>query len=236
MMERSPSFPRPHPLGHVIETLEVTVFFGNRHSHIHELETTFPDYHFAELKQFHSDIVVHARDTLHRDGDAHITRNPKLALCIKTADCIPVMIHDPESGWAAAIHAGWRGIENEIILKTCDLLRGMSPSLKKARAWIGPHIRVDSFEVGRDVADRLQHRFEAVRGFSRCESVVCAHPDPSKVYVDLSTIARAQLASRGIGPERVIELEIDTVTSEEHCSYRRDRESSNRQISFIALK
>jgi len=235
-MERFPSFPRTHPLGHVLETLEVTVFFGNRRSNLNELETLFPDYRFAQLNQTHSDLVVHARDTLHRDGDAHITRENKLALCIKTADCIPVMIHDPESGWAAAIHAGWRGVENEIILKTCDILRGMGPTLKKARAWIGPHIRVDSFEVGREVAERLAHRFEAVRGFSRSETVVHAHPDGEKAFVNLSEIARAQLASRGIGPERVIDLSIDTMKSPDHHSYRRDRDLAGRQVSFIALK
>ncbi len=236
MIARHPAFPQPHPLGHVLEALDVTVFFGNRRSKIEELETLFPDYRFAQLNQSHSDIVQHARDTLHREGDAHITREPKLALCIKTADCIPVMIHDSESGWAAAIHAGWRGIENEIIVKTCAILRGMGPSLKKARAWIGPHIRVESFEVGRDVAERLAHRFEAVRGFSRLESVLQPPPDPSKAYVNLSEIARAQLASMGIGPERVIELAIDTARSEDHCSYRREKETAGRQISFIAIK
>ena len=231
-----PSFPQPHPLGHAADTSDLTIFFGDRRSTIEATETAFPDYRLSLLKQTHSDVVVLSRDTLFRDGDAHITRDRKLALGIRTADCMPVMLHDPDSGWIGAIHAGWRGIENEIILKTCDQLRGLGVSFTRARAWIGPHIGAKSFEVGLDVAESLAARFEAVRGHSRAESALSAHTDLAKAYVDLLVIARAQLASRGISRERVVELAIDTVASPEHCSYRRERESSARQLSFIALK
>lgn len=219
-----------------MEVREATAFFGDRRSNIESVEAAFPDYAFVRLKQTHSDTVVLANDSLHREGDAHISRKKKLALCIFTADCMPVLIHDPEFGWAAAIHAGWRGIENEIIVKTCRLLHDMGSSLKQARAWIGPHITLKSFEVDNDVAHRLEHRFEAVRGFSRSKSVLHPHENPDKSYVDLIEIARAQLASCGISSDRAVELAIDTFTSEDYFSHRREREKAGRQLSFIALK
>lgn len=231
-----PHEPRTHALGHVIEIADVTIFFGNRESTPENLSTAFPDYNLARLNQTHSDIVIVHQPGLSPEGDAHCTNRRKVALCIRTADCLPVMIHDPESGWIAAIHAGWRGIENEIIVKTCTRLRELGATLKGAYAWIGPHIGVESFEVGRDVGAQLEARFDAVRGFVSKTTALVAHANSEKTYVDLLLIARAQLYSQGLTPETTKELAIDTFTSADHASYRRDPKSGGRQISFIALR
>jgi YfiH family protein len=229
-----------HSLGHVYEDNRITVFYGDRRSTPEDVSLAFPDFRLLILSQTHSDRIVlaNSKSAPGADADAHVANEKHLALCIRTADCVPIMIENPATGHIAAIHAGWRGIENEIIRKTGDFLNSLRESngLGGARAWIGPHIGVSSFEVGLDVAQRLQDRLDAVRAYTDVTSALHPHPSRDKKYVDLLAIARAQLRSIGIESDRVRELTVDTCASAQHCSFRRDRDQAGRQISFIAMK
>ncbi|MES2965965.1 MAG: polyphenol oxidase family protein [Bdellovibrionota bacterium] len=226
-----------HPLGVAFEDSNVTAFFGDRRSTPDALSLAFPDFTFIGLKQTHSDIVIASPyEGAQPEGDAHFTKAHRVALTIRTADCVPVLIHDPDSGFIAAIHAGWRGVENEIVRKTGARLQENGTDLKRARAWIGPHIGLESFEVGDDVASKLEARLDAVRGHSDVATAIHPHDASGKKKVDLLSIVRAQLRSIGIESERTTEHAIDTFTSPHHESFRRDRERATRQISFIAFK
>jgi YfiH family protein len=236
-LRQTPSAPNPHSLGHIVEQTGVTVFFGNKRATHENVAASFPEYGLVILNQTHSDKVVESISSAQSvDGDAHFSRTTKLALCIRTADCVPVMIHDAESGLIAAVHAGWRGIENEIIRKVCVLLKQQGATLSSARAWIGPHIHSASFEVGKDVAVKLESRFQSVQSHSSAKSALVPHEDPLKSRVNLLVIARAQLVAHGIEEDRMTVLSVDTVTSNDHASFRRDKEQAGRQLSFIALK
>lgn len=228
----------PHKLGNVFEDAAVTAFFGHRGADREALEQAFPDYAISSLKQTHSDVIVSAAQVIRSgdpiEADAQLTDERRIALCIRTADCVPVLIHDRESGFIAAIHAGWRGVANQIVVKTGRTLASKGAKLESARAWIGPHIGSEIFEVGDDVAAQLESAFESVRGFSsESTSLVGGY---EKKHISLLTIVRAQLASVGITKERTMECAIDTVTSDRHESFRRDKEKGGRQWSFIALK
>ncbi len=227
-----------HKLGHVFEDATVTAFFGHRGADREALQKAFPDYAISSLKQTHSDIAVSATTVIRSgdpvEADAQYSSEKRIALCIRTADCVPVLIHDRESGLIAAIHAGWRGVANGIIVKTGRLLTEKGARLSSARAWVGPHIGVESFEVGDDVAAQLEAAFDGVRGFSPVMTSVVGGFE--KKHIDLMVIVRAQLSSLGIDRERVMECNINTVTSNQHESFRRDREKGGRQWSFIALK
>lgn len=237
------SFPfafHEHTLGHILEHRAFTVFFSHGRCEDLALAQAFPDYNLSFLRQTHSDIVIEApfRENIsgeRPEGDAQVTHQRKLALCVRTADCLPVMLYNSESGEIAAIHAGWRGIENEIIRKTCTrMAKNASPS--EIYAWVGPHISSGSFEVENDVARRLETCFDAVRGCSELQGVSLPHADTEKKYIDLFAIAKAQLGASGVSLSRISSLGIDTMTSSEHASYRRSGPSAGRQISFIAIK
>lgn len=229
-----------HSLGDVYETQFFTAFFGHRGADAKAVASSFPDYKLASLKQTHSNTVVEASAILASsetlEGDAIITSDKRVALCVRTADCVPVLIFDPDTGFVASIHAGWRGVANGAILKTAHALIAKGASLKSAQAFIGPHIGSHSFEVGDDVAEMLERTFDAVRGYSPESTAVVRVPGKEKKYIDLLRIVRAQLASIGIERPRVLEHIVDTVTSSRHESFRRDREGGGRQNSFIALK
>lgn len=226
-----------HSLGDYFETDSALVFFGNKNSDRASLEAAFPAFTFIAIKQTHSDIVVKTPYSGEApEADAHFTHERQIALCIRTADCTPVMIYDPVSKIAGAIHAGWRGIENEIIRKTCRRMLDAGADLTRSFAWIGPHIGDASFEVGLDVAEKLETRFRAVKEHSSVPTALLPHLDSAKARVNLLEIARAQLSSFGLNGPRVIEHAIDTFTSNSHESFRRDREKSGRQTSFIVMK
>lgn len=239
MLSNVPIRFEPHRLGHVFEDARITAFFGQRGADREALSLAFPDYTLSSLKQTHSDTIVSAASVI-RSGepvaaDAQYTNERRVALCIRTADCVPVLIHDPDSDYIAAIHAGWRGVANSIVIKTAQLLKSKgSTDLSRARAWVGPHIM--TFEVGDDVAAILEARFDAVRGFSNETTAIVQPPGSTKKHIDLLRIVRAQLTSAGIERERTLELAIDTTQSMAHESFRRDREKGGRQTSFIALK
>ena len=115
-------------------------------------------------RQTHSDIVrvVDRQDCkgcFHRDYpecDALITNDPGVALVVFTADCTPLLFHDPVTGAVGAAHAGWRGTAQAIGVKTVRAMAehfGCDP--KNIRAAIGPNIGQCHFETDADVPEAM---------------------------------------------------------------------------------
>ncbi|MBQ5937491.1 MAG: peptidoglycan editing factor PgeF [Bacteroidaceae bacterium] len=103
-------------------------------------------------RQVHSDNVL----WMHEPGrpeatDAVITDQPGLPVCVKTADCIPVLLYDTRQRIVAAVHAGWRGTVSRIVQKTVRQMHPLDP--KDLHAIIGPGISLQQFEVGDEVYD-----------------------------------------------------------------------------------
>ncbi len=105
-------------------------------------------------RQTHSDHVLWMREAGRpEDTDAVITDVPGLCVCVKTADCIPVLLYDRKCRVVAAAHAGWRGTVSRIVSKTIAEM-GVAPS--DLSAIIGPGISLEAFEVGDEVYERFQ--------------------------------------------------------------------------------
>lgn len=88
------------------------------------------------------------------DADAVITQVKGRWIGVRTADCVPVLLYDPETRTVAAVHAGWRGTVKHIVKKTVEVMQatlGVKPEL--LLAMIGPSISAESFEVGEEVAE-----------------------------------------------------------------------------------
>lgn len=106
-------------------------------------------------RQTHSDHVLWI-DKAGRpeDTDAVITDQPGLCLCVKTADCIPVLLYDTRRHRIAAVHSGWRGTVARIVQKT---IRQMQPiEASDIHAIIGPGISLHWFEVGNEVYEAFK--------------------------------------------------------------------------------
>lgn len=115
-------------------------------------------------RQIHSDIVRAVTDADragldHRDYpecDALITATAGVGLVVFTADCTPILFHDPVTGAVGAAHAGWRGTAAGIAEKTVNAMAerfGCDPA--NIRAAVGPNIAQCCFETDRDVPDAM---------------------------------------------------------------------------------
>jgi polyphenol oxidase len=220
--------------------------YGKKDLTFDELVKRYPEIKWANLKQIHSDKIIEAVGAIDSvmpneslvEADAHFTRESNLALLIKSADCVPVLIacdSAEQEPAVCAIHAGWRGVNSDIVTKSVRVLleNGYAPT--RMQVAIGPHIRQKSFDVGLDVAKELKET--ALRAGLRDLSkiIIPDIDDPAKRRIDLEAIVRAQLKSFQI-PDSAIDTvgEIDTRTSLEWSSFRRNGASAGRNLSFIA--
>ena len=158
-----------------------------------------PD-HLVTTRQTHSDIVRVVTkqdhiDIFHRDYpecDGLVTGEPGTALMIYTADCTPLLFHDPVTGAVGAAHAGWKGTVKAIGAKTVEAMAanfGCDP--KNIRAAIGPNIGQCHFETDADVPEALIAAFgPQVEEFIRKSG--------EKYYVDLKAVNALVLRAAGV--------------------------------------
>ncbi|MFM6928403.1 MAG: peptidoglycan editing factor PgeF [Bdellovibrio sp.] len=221
-------------LGYEIKTPEVTLFFGGTESQLPRLKEAYPHFKFTRVKQIHCDVVVESKDDLldyQQIADAHFSTTPNLALCVITADCVPVLFYHQKTGTIAGVHAGWRGVANRILIKTIHTLKSRGIPAAELEVIIGPHIQKNSFEVGLDVRDQI---LSSLGSLPETEKSLFWEPKgPEKALVDLNLIVKAQLDSEGIPFDQVFDLHLDTVTDTFFHSHRRDKEKAGRQVSFI---
>lgn len=163
------------------------------------------------------------------EADALVATADGIAVGVRVADCIPLLLADRRSGAVAAVHAGWRGCEARIVdaaLAQLAETAGTRPG--DVLAALGPHIRAGSFEVGEDVAERIA----AVAGG---QDVV--RRGGERPHVDLTRVVRAQLAARGVDEARVDDVGGCTYSEPDRFfSYRRDGARSGRHLGAIVAR
>ncbi len=160
----------------------------------------------AILRQVHSDRVFKASRALLADppqGDGWVTGEPELLVAIQTADCLPVLLVDPEQRIVAAVHAGWRGTLQRIAAKAVHLMQadfGSHPG--NCLAVVGPAIRRCCYEVGEEVVEAFTKEFEGSASFF-------SEPPSGKATransqcVDLAEACRSQLLDAGMAAEKI---------------------------------
>jgi len=153
------------------------------------------------------------------DIDAMITAETGAALTILVADCIPILLYDPEVHAFGVVHAGRGGIVADVIKAAVDRLEesfGASPN--RMRAHLGPHIALTSYEVGQDELD------EYVALFPDAPTAEVQAPVPrcgGAGSIDLGKAATLRLTGAGLLPWNITVAGIDTYTSSDHFSHRR---------------
>lgn len=218
--------------GTAITAHDVLFFLGNKKSSIDTLRSEFPKLNWARLKQTHGDNIVHSSINaleVPAEADAHWTSDRDLALCVNTADCVPILIFCPTTNIISGIHAGWRGVANRIFPKLLKQLEEKGSEISNLAIVIGPHIKTDSFEVDLGVKNQLLESCATTQDleplyFNRGE----------KFHMDLQKILLCQLGEFARPPQPLFISDVDTVKNLGYHSFRRDREHSGRQISFIA--
>lgn len=88
-------------------------------------------------------------------ADAMVTDRPGVALGILTADCVPVLFHDPVARVIGAAHAGWKGAATGVLSATVNAMAALGADPARISSCIGPHIGRDSYEVGPEFRERF---------------------------------------------------------------------------------
>ncbi|WP_333828506.1 peptidoglycan editing factor PgeF [Pararhodobacter sp.] len=110
------------------------------------------------VHQVHSAEVVCVSSPDSHTGaraDAMVTDQPGIALSVLTADCMPVLLADPEAGVIGAVHAGWRGALDGVLEATLAAMEGLGAERAEISAVIGPCISQRAYEVGPEFLERF---------------------------------------------------------------------------------
>lgn len=222
--------------------MSIETFFGRKaetfENRVQEITRRVSKASFAQLKQVHGNACLFRGDGEGKpEADGHWTTTPGVVLFIATADCMPIMIHDPVNRRIAALHAGWRGVARRIVPALLDQWRNDARTTwhpAKLQFFVGPHIQKDSFEVGMDVQKELYDSIsiEAKRTHS-LPSVSNVVGD--KAYVNLGNLVRAQAEESGCNWQQWTLSKEDTKTTTDLASYRRDGTGAGRNWSGIYL-
>jgi hypothetical protein len=165
------------------------------------------------------------------DVDALVTTRSDIAIGVRTADCVPIVLHAPDIHAVAAIHAGWRGTLNAIVDNTVGMLVGMGACPDIMRAAFGPSICCHCYEVDSALADRF-----ASAGFASCIDNSAAKP-----HIDLQGVNIRRLLALGLQEHNIVPSDfctrhtLSTSGRELLPSWRRTPATPQRLITIIHL-
>src|SRR5438132_1589180 len=92
-------------------------------------------------------------------ADALVTSSPGVVLAILTADCVPIVLHDPVVGVLACVHAGWRGTVARVSAAVVAAMRALGSRPSDVIAGIGPAVAAARYQVGPDVHQAVTQAF-----------------------------------------------------------------------------
>lgn len=153
--------------------------------------------------------------------DALVTSLKGVVIGVNTADCVPIVLTDPEAGVIAVAHAGWRGTVGQIAQNVVDEMVRNGAKAYRIQATMGPSICQDCFEVGDEVVEAFDKA-----GFDLA-TIVKRNSTTGKAHIDLRAANRAVLIEAGI-PEAQIVMS-------QHCSRcEHDRFFSARRLGITS--
>jgi polyphenol oxidase len=212
------------------------------------------DFTLAPILQFHSDSI-HLFGVAHGEpcrADASITDRPGVLLAVQTADCVPILLVDPQKRAIAAVHAGWRGTLQRILSKAVGRMQmEFDSDPANLLAAIGPAIGPCCYEVGTEVAAAFSAKFaNAAKWFDELRTgdepnplqwlnmMTPGHqPPPKKVLLDLRKANRAQLIEVGVRQENIFVSDLCTSCRKDLLfSYRKEGGQSGRLMAVIGIQ
>ena len=168
--------------------------------------------------------------------DAFITNLPGVAIGVRTADCVPILLYDPVRRVIAAVHSGWKGTVLKISHGVIDMMEevfGTDPV--DLRAVIGPCIGPDSFQVGEEVAEKFKDAGFPMPRIWSFHGPGDGTPMSGGHHIDLFTANEWLLQERGIRGENIRVHAIDTYQDVSFFSARREGVQCGRNINAIKL-
>ena len=197
----------------------------------------------AMAKQVHGRtvIVLHDGDApppAAPEADAFVSSSRDVAVAIRVADCVPLLMADRHRGVVAAVHAGWRGTAARAAVAALESLEhefGTTPA--DIVAAIGPSIGPCCYEVGTELVDAFaaagHERYLVDRWFLAPAPPRGSRERP-KLRLDVVGANRDQLLLAGVPEEQIhssglcTAMHLDVLTS-----YRAEKEQAGRLVAVI---
>ncbi len=162
-----------------------------------------------------------------QDADILITREKGILLSVRVADCVPILVVEPEKKILGVVHAGWRGTLEGVLPEALEMLSktyGCHPSgLFLA---LGPAIGLNKFEVGHGIVSLFaqQQNLQADE----------VREGETSAFLDLCGINRRCALESGVPAHQIWQANQCTFENEEKFfSYRRDGKKTGRQLGFV---
>jgi YfiH family protein len=188
----------------------------------------------VRLKQVHGARVLifeepprERRNLLLGDGDALIACRPNVLLAVASADCVPVVLADPVTGWMAAVHAGWRGTALRVLDAALDALEARGVAPRNLSAAFGPSIARDRYEVGPEVVAAL------LGAHGAAPQGAVAPGAGGKSFVDVAAFDEAALLGHGLDPARIHRPGSCNAAAADLPSWRRDGPGAGRILTGV---
>lgn len=177
---------------------------------------------FAYMRQTHGTTVKYIDTTGLHFCDGIVSKND-LVLGVRSADCVPLMLS--AGRYIGAVHVSRKNLLEGIIANLSEKLTSFGINLSDVQIFLGPHIRVDSYEIKSDICDLIeQTRFSKYLSQKNEQS-----------YFDLTAAATGELARVGIRVHNIDDCKIDTYTQSNLFSYRRDFSRSDEVETFFTI-
>jgi YfiH family protein len=196
---------------------------ANREANFATLAKAFGVDGFATMRQVHGREVctVGAPTDPRPTCDGLVTDVPMVALCVRVADCVPVVLADADVGITGVAHAGRNGVVAGVVGATVEAMRTLGA--RDILGWIGPHVCGGCYEV----PDQLRAAVsEVVPAAFACTT----WGTPS---LDLGAAVRAELVACGVVASAVPGCTRESI---DLYSYRRDRAGSGRFAGLVVLR
>ena len=175
------------------------------------------------------------------EGDVLVSNDPAVAIAVRAADCVPILLADPVSGAVGAVHAGWRGTAARAVVAGVNaMVREFGSEPGHLRAAIGPSIGSCCYEVGPELVDAFAgagHERYLIERWFLARPAGRARPERSPLHLDVAGANRDQLQLAGV-PEQNIYLSglctamnLDVLTS-----FRAERDQAGRIAGVITAR
>ena len=193
---------------------------------------------FVTMHQVHGIAVAEVNATTETVGEADgmVSRATGLALCVSTADCVPLLLVAPRQRVIAAVHAGWRGTLGGIAvhaLRRLEATFGITPA--DVHAALGPAIGGCCYEVDAGIADAIEARWSPLP-----HAITRTGRDggSDKAMVDLRAVNREQLTRAGAPAAHLVTVGPCTRCAVSDYFSHRDaslsgQATTGRQIGFV---
>ncbi|WP_303673076.1 peptidoglycan editing factor PgeF [Vampirovibrio chlorellavorus] len=164
-----------------------------------------------------------------RETDAVILTETGVAAMVQVADCVPIILYEPDRHIGAVIHAGWRGTAQSITAKVAQILISQyQASPHRLLAVIGPSIGGCCYEVSPEVAEQVGQSLPQVTARQYTSLSLNGKPQ-----IDLKQVNALQLQTLGIS--QIDSLPACTLCEPERLwSHRRGE--TGRQVALLELK